>query len=90
MTPPQSEIFKAYKDYFEEKFSHFETKIDNVSKKTDKILIQTTETNGRVTKLENWKSEVNGITSGVTKTTIGFSAIIGAGISALVQYLWGK
>ena len=90
MTPHESELFQAYKGYFEEKFSHFETKIDTVDKKTDKILIQTTETNGRVTKLEHWKHEIGGVAKGATKTTIAVSVILGGVINILAQYLWNK
>jgi heme/copper-type cytochrome/quinol oxidase subunit 4 len=43
-----------------------DSKFEGVHTKLDSILVQTTKTNGRVTKLESWQSYVIGFCAAIT------------------------
>lgn len=73
-TPVDQEWFK---EFLEEKFRHFETKIEDIDEKTDRILVQTTKTNGRVDKLEDWKHNMQGTFAGINKTSIVSATVFG-------------
>ena len=72
----------------EAKFAHLETKIDNIQATGERTLKQTTQTNGRVTKLEVWRNETDGYWRGVNKMIITLIAISGIVIGAIATYLW--
>jgi hypothetical protein len=59
-------------------------RLTQMAKTQEQILIQTKETNGRVTKLENWKSRLVGgwIVAGIISTLFG--AIITTVINLLL------
>jgi hypothetical protein len=61
-------------------------KLEAVDEKVDSVLVQTTKTNGRLTKAENDIEDIKSLKNKV----IGGSAVACVGISALWSFLTGK
>lgn len=54
-----------------------------INDKLEKILIQTTATNGRVSSIETWKNKVNGALVVISAVLLPLAFIV------LQMYLWG-
>ncbi len=65
---------KTYRELIITKLDNLNEKIGGVNEKADKTLAQTIKTNGRVTKLESWRSYVIG--ASVVLVTILLSVLI--------------
>ncbi len=65
---------KTYRELIITKLDNLNEKIGGVNEKADKTLAQTIKTNGRVTKLESWRSYMIG--AGVVLVTILLSVLI--------------
>lgn len=75
-------------EYFEElmrkQFEHVHSDQEDIKERLEKILIQTTITNGRVRELENWRASSQGHWSGMVKTVSLIGSIIGGIIGVIV------
>lgn len=82
MTENEQKYFEAM---LKEQFINVQEKINALKQDTQDILVQTTITNGRVTKLENWRAESRGYWKA--------ASVIGAAIGSLIGFaltLWFK
>jgi hypothetical protein len=70
------------------KFAHLETKIDNIQATGEATLEQAMKTNGRVTKLEQWRDETNGYWRGINKVVITGIAVFSIIAGAVATYFW--
>ena len=75
MTDNEQKYFEAM---LKEQFINVHQKINDLKKDTEHILVQTTITNGRVTKLEDWRAESRGNWKA--------ASIIGSVIGAIIGY----
>ena len=86
-------------DYFEQfiksEFLHLTKEIKDLKDDTEKILTQTTITNGRVRELERWRASSQGHWGGVNKTIAviliivsGLGVLIGWAVNSATTMLW--
>lgn len=83
MTENEQKYFEAM---LKEQFINVHQKINDLKQDTQDILVQTTITNGRVTKLETWRAESHGHWK--ASTIIG--SIVGFLISVILAYVFRK
>ena len=82
------EIPEYFEELIKKQFEHVNINQEDIKDRLEKILVQTTITNGRVRELERWRASSQGHWSGVNKTLAVLwilSAFIGG---AIITYLW--
>ena len=81
-------ITKMEQEYFEKmiesEFRHVKSDYQEIKKTLDKILEQTTKTNGRLRELETWRASSQGHCRGVVLVC----TVLGFVIGIISVYLW--
>lgn len=77
-----------FEKMIENQFDHVKSDYQDIKKTLDKILEQTTATNGRLRSLETWRATSQGHWSGVSKTVTFIAAFIAFVGGIIATMLW--